>query len=273
LCDNSPRGIQLEREFDIFQSQNVIEAWMSSISRVGELGLVVSDGTLKQWLNDAENVVFEGSQGVLLDEDVGFHPYTTWSRCTTTNAQEIIEDMAPGSSILKVGVIRSYAVRHGPGPLPTETNELTSMISEHNTFNEWQGAVRYGWLDAVLVRYALQATGRVDFLAVTHMDVLPRLKMWKYCVGYDKYPGISDMGIDVVISSGLLAGFSLPEGFSLTRRAQFSQVLSNVSPKFNTCVAKKEDVIQEIELLINQPVGMVSHGPGAWNVQTLNSLI
>jgi adenylosuccinate synthase len=272
LCKGIPHGVQLERELDIFQQQGVIDAWMSSISRVRELGLVVSDIILKQWLNETENVVFEGAQGVLLDEDTGFHPYTTWSRCTTVNAHEIIGDMVPDASVFKIGVIRSYAMRHGPGPLPTETNELVSMVSEHNTFNEWQGAVRYGWFDAVLARYALQVTGGVNSLAVTHMDILRHLDTWKYCRGYKEHFGISDMGIDTLISNDLLTNFHLPEGLSLARRAQFSQALSTVKPELNTCKAKEEDVIQGIESLIGQPVGMVSRGSSAEHVQALSSL-
>ncbi|MPN58441.1 hypothetical protein SDC9_206146 [bioreactor metagenome] len=31
---------------------------------------------------DAGTVIFEGSQGVLLDEGHGFHPHTTWSTIT-----------------------------------------------------------------------------------------------------------------------------------------------------------------------------------------------
>jgi len=272
LCKDVPHGIQLARELEIFQQQDVIDSWMSSISRVRELGLVVSDRTLKQWLNETENVVFEGAQGVLLDEEAGFHPYTTWSHCTTANAHEIIRDMAPGSSVFQIGVIRSYAIRHGPGPLPTETNEFASIVSEHNAFNEWQGAVRYGWFDAVLTRYALHVTGGVDALAVTHMDLLPHLDTWKYCRGYKDHLGISDMGLDTLISNDLLTSFRLPEGLSLARRAQFSQVLSTVNPELNTCKAKEEDVILGIEALIGQPVGVVSRGPSSAHVQVLSSL-
>ena len=272
LCKGASRGVQLERELDIFQQPGVIDAWMSSISRVRQLGLVVPDGTLRQWLNETEHVVFEGAQGVLLDEDAGFHPYTTWAHCTTVHAQEIIRDMAPGLSIYKIGVIRSYAMRHGPGPLPTETNELASVVSEHNTFNEWQGAVRYGWFDAVLARYALQATGGVNSLAVTHMDILPRLDAWKYCRGYREYHGISEMGIYTEISNELLENFRLPEGLPLSRRAQFSQALSTVKPNLNACKAKEQHVIQEIESLVGQPVGMITYGPSAGHVQELNPL-
>jgi adenylosuccinate synthase len=273
LCKNVPHSVQLEQELKVFQKQDVINVWMSSVSRVRELGLVVSDFILKQWLTDTEHVVFEGAQGVLLDEDVGFHPYTTWSHCTTVNAQEIVRDMAPGSPVFQIGVMRSYMMRHGPGPLPSETNELASMISEHNTLNKWQGAVRYGWFDAVLARYALQATGGVDSLAVTHMDILPHLDKWKYCQSYKEYQNISNMGIDTLTSNGLLTNFRTPDGLSLDQRAQFTQALFTVTPELNTFKAKEEDVIQGIETLIGRPVGIVSHGPSAEHVQALTSLL
>ena len=272
LCNGAPRGTQFERELDIFQQRSVIDAWMSSVSRVRELGLVTSDITLKQLLDKTEDAVFEGAQGVLLDEDAGFHPYTTWSRCTTTNAHKIIKDMTPGASVFQIGVIRSYAMRHGPGPLPTETTAVKSAVSEHNSFNEWQGVVRYGWFDAVLTRYALQVTGGVNSVAVTHMDVLPRLDWWKYCRGYKEYSDITALGIDTSVSNGLLTDFRLSEGISLSGRAQFSQALSTVQTEIDTCNPKEEDIIQRIETLVGQPVGMISRGPSAEHVQVLNPL-
>jgi adenylosuccinate synthase len=74
-----------------------------------------------------------------------------------------------------VGVLRSHAVRHGAGPLPTESATLRARVEEHNASNPWQGPVRYGWLDAVLTRYALERCGGVDVLALTHLDLIERL--------------------------------------------------------------------------------------------------
>jgi adenylosuccinate synthase len=216
-------------------------------------------------------VVFEGAQGVLLDADAGFHPYTTWSCCTAANAFELIKEMMPDSHISKIGVIRSYAMRHGPGPLPTETDTLSSVISEHNKYNEWQGIVRYGWFDAVLARYALAVAGGVDTLAVTHMDMLSRLKTWRYCLGYKGYRGLCDTCIDSTMAGDILTSFRLPQFLSLEKRTQFTQALSTVTPAFETCEADFEAVVREIELFIGQQVGMISRGPSAENVQILNS--
>ena len=86
ICKNNSFGSDLNREYGVFNDEDVIDRWMSSIARIGQLGLVVSDSVLERWLYETESVIFEGAQGVLLDADAGFHPFTTWSCCTATNA-------------------------------------------------------------------------------------------------------------------------------------------------------------------------------------------
>lgn len=112
-------------------------------------------------------VVFEGAQGVLLDEWRGFHPYTTWSTCTFDNALDLLSEW--GGQAVRLGVIRSYLTRHGAGPFPTEDPEL-SLPEPHNAWGPWQEGFRRGWLDLSLLRYAMEACGGVDGLAVTHLD-------------------------------------------------------------------------------------------------------
>ncbi len=273
LCEECPPGPLLAREREIFEREDVIEAWISSVARIGDLGLVTPDTTLERWLRETDNVVFEGAQGVLLDADAGFHPFTTWSRCTTANALDLIAQAAPqGADVHKIGVMRCYAARHGPGPLPTETRELASVISEHNQANPWQGAVRYGWFDAVLARYALAVTGGVDALKVTHLDALPHLETWKYCPGYRAQSAIDEAFVDPRASGGLLTGFSPPDPRSLGQRERFTQALSAAMPLLESCEVEAGKVVQKIEALLGQPVNLVSRGPCATDVQVLNDL-
>ena len=262
----------LAREWEIFDRKDVINSWITNVSRIGKLGLVVSDSVLQRWLSQAQSVIFEGAQGVLLDADAGFHPYTTWSRCTAANAYDLIQEMAPDLQVIQIGVMRSYTVRHGPGPLPTETDDLTSAVSEHNQPNEWQGPVRYGWFDAVLARYALSLTGRLDSLAVTHLDVLSRLKTWRCCTGYQGQLNFDPAFVNSPGSTGVLENFHLPRFLPLAQRAQFTRALSRVTPVLEDCEPDDRKVIQKIENLIRQPVGMLSSGPGAEHVRILNSI-
>jgi adenylosuccinate synthase len=112
-------------------------------------------------------VVFEGAQGVLLDEWRGFHPYTTWSTTTFENAETLLRES--GTAAVRLGVTRTYQTRHGPGPFPTE--DLTLDIPEpHNADGRWQGSFRAGHLDAVALGYAAEVTGGVDAVALTHLD-------------------------------------------------------------------------------------------------------
>ncbi|MEV6718628.1 adenylosuccinate synthetase [Lentzea sp. NPDC051208] len=118
-------------------------------------------------LADTGRLVFEGAQGVLLDETYGFHPHTTWSTTTPRNAKALLN----GRRARVLGVTRTYQTRHGAGPLPTEDQAVVDRFPEaHNGTGEFQGAWRAGHLDATLLRYAVECCGGIDGLAVTHLD-------------------------------------------------------------------------------------------------------
>ncbi|MGW1738013.1 adenylosuccinate synthetase [Nocardia sp. NPDC001965] len=112
-------------------------------------------------------LVFEGAQGVLLDEWRGFHPHTTWSTVEPRNARAQLA--AIGGRAVTLGVTRAYTTRHGAGPFPTEDPALR-YPEPHNDFGRYQGAFRQGHLDAVLLRYAVAVCGSVDGLVVNHLD-------------------------------------------------------------------------------------------------------
>lgn len=119
------------------------------------------------------HLLFEGAQGVLLDEWRGFHPHTTWSTTLPSAAQELLADagLAPAKV---VGVLRTYTTRHGYGPMPTEDHDLFDVLAEpHNGTGRYQGAWRVGHVDLQLVKYAAKvcrAHGGLDALSVSHLD-------------------------------------------------------------------------------------------------------
>lgn len=244
-----------QQEWQIFTLRDLAEDWITSISRINELGLVTPDSALEQQLKQTEHVVFEGAQGILLDAEIGFHPYTSWTRSTAQHALDVITEMAPGSTMTQIGVTRCYMVRHGPGPLPTETDQLAPLVAEHNRRNGWQGGVRYGWFDSILSRYALQQSGTLDTLAVTHLDILPKLREWKYCVGYEN-PNLATEILEA--NSG-----------SLEERVRITQELIEAEPIYEACDAKEEVVIAKLEEFAGKPVQLASCGPCSVDVKLL----
>lgn len=129
-------------------------------------------------LLNTEQCVFEGAQGILLDEWYGFHPYTTWSTTTPANANEILREAGykPNINVTAYGLLRAYTTRHGAGPFPTEDPTMLEHYHEpHNGTGKWQGDWRVGHFDSVLARYACDVfrqtnEGCKPALVITHVD-------------------------------------------------------------------------------------------------------
>lgn len=143
--------------------------------------------------------VFEGAQGILIDENFGTMPYVTWSTCTDANANKLLRSMS--GEVTRLGVTRTYMVRHGPGPMPTESARLTIRLPEiHNGAGPWQGPVRKGELDVEALGYAIDCCEEpVDGLVLTHLDqYLPG----PYTTERDVYEWLKEeLGVPVRIAS------------------------------------------------------------------------
>jgi adenylosuccinate synthase len=131
-----------------------------------------------------ENVmIFEGAQGVLLDELHGDPPFYTWTDCTFGNAYKLLTKAEFEGTIKRIGCFRTYFTRHGAGPFPTEyqTNDvvedqdLVRMLQRgelHNTNGSWQGPWRVGKFDFNIAKKAIGIIGGLDEIALSHNDVV-----------------------------------------------------------------------------------------------------
>ncbi|MEV4256836.1 adenylosuccinate synthetase [Spirillospora sp. NPDC049652] len=188
-------------------------------------------------------VVFEGAQGVLLDEWHGFHPYTTWSTTTFANAETLLAEA--GETGFRLGVLRAYATRHGPGPFVTEDPALTADLPDpHNGTGPWQGAFRVGHLDAVALDYAVRVAGGVDGLALTHLDVAASRSDLRICRAYA-------MGRETVRRLPVAAAHDLDRQAALTGR------LLSARPVLEPL----GDPVAAVEGALGAPVVLRSHGP------------
>ncbi|MFI5491556.1 adenylosuccinate synthetase [Actinoplanes sp. NPDC051859] len=159
-------------ELDVPPLEDVISAFQA----FGATASIVDSSFTGRLLREGP-CVFEGAQGVLLDEWWGWHPYTTWSTTTFANVASLCADFT------RLGVVRTSTTRHGAGPLVTEAP--LDLPEPHNGTGRWQGAFRVGHFDAVAHRYAVEVAGGVDALAVTHLDAPDRCPQLQLCTAYD----------------------------------------------------------------------------------------
>ena len=136
------------------------------------------------WKNE-EVILFEGAQGTFLDIDFGTYPYVTSSN-TTSGGACTGSGMPPHAIDRVVGVCKAYTTRVGSGPFPAQNDDIAEFFhSRGMEFGATTGRPRRcGWLDTVLIRYAVMVNGVTD-LAVTILDGLDERETIKICVGYD----------------------------------------------------------------------------------------
>ncbi|MDD4599691.1 MAG: adenylosuccinate synthase, partial [Negativicutes bacterium] len=156
-----------------------------------ELRQYVTDTSafLHQEISNDKKVLFEGAQATQLDLDHGTFPYVTSSHPIAGGAC-IGAGVGPTKINTVIGTVKAYSTRVGEGPFPTELlDETGDHIREagHEYGTTTGRPRRCGWLDACIVRYAGYVSG-IDYMAITRLDILDKLKTLKICVGY-KYKG------------------------------------------------------------------------------------
>ncbi len=175
----------VRRERAVFASLDYIADCADVYRSFADRVAIVDETDIRALLAQPGVVLFEGAQGVLLDENYGFAPYTTWSTTTFANAETLTREHDYAGEVVRLGVLRAYATRHGAGPFPTEDRALTAVLpDQHNGWNDWQRTFRVGYFDLVATRYALDVLGGLDYLALTHLDRLETIPEWKVCIAY-----------------------------------------------------------------------------------------
>jgi adenylosuccinate synthase len=130
-------------------------------------------------LNLYGTIVFEGAQGLLLDQNSEYFPYVTHSNTGMVNVAKILEKVQFQYDIEITYVTRCYTTRHGAGAFPTETATLpySKIVDTTNIPNTWQGSLRFGLVDLTSLQEHivkdLQVSGKEFFpysLAITCLD-------------------------------------------------------------------------------------------------------
>lgn len=132
-----------------------------------------------------KNPVFEGSQGLLLDqENKQFYPHVTRTRTGMHNVR-LLCGQAGIDEIDTYYVSRTYLTRHGAGPLPGEDPSM-HFEDDTNLPHDYQGTLRFAPLDvdALLARCKGDRGGEDYKLVLTHCDQLrPPCPAYAYSYG------------------------------------------------------------------------------------------
>jgi adenylosuccinate synthase len=106
-----------------------------------------------------DSLIFEGSQGILLDQYFGFFPHVARTNTGTRNVIDILnsinEDINVDTELWLV--TRAYQTRHGNGPMSNEhlTHNISDNPDETNKDNKYQGIFRKSILDLSMLQYAI----------------------------------------------------------------------------------------------------------------------
>jgi adenylosuccinate synthase len=148
----------IARYYNIEVAENIMLEYLQNIKWLLNIIEIKDYAEVKEMRYD---LVLEGAQGVLLDQDHGFFPNVTRSNTTSKNAIDVWTRLSWGLCELPeiYYVTRTYQTRHGAGFMTNE-GDINGMLKnnedETNVSHDYQGDFRIGSLDTDLLNYALE---------------------------------------------------------------------------------------------------------------------
>ena len=147
------RGVDIATmpEYKEYVTPNSVK-WINTISHfIDDVRFFLSHVRLTDFdsiYEKTDTIIFENGQGLGLDKNVGDMWHTT-SNTGLTNPVEMLKDKDDFTAEVCY-VTRSYLTRHGKGSLEEEVakKEINAdMLDKTNIPNDFQGALRYGYLE------------------------------------------------------------------------------------------------------------------------------
>ncbi len=145
---------------------------------------------LEEAVKNKKNILFEGVNGVWLDNDWGVYPYVTTASILPT---EIGRGSGINPFLYKnfkiIGIAKAYMTRvdNGECPLSSEWPEGVKTKQFRDKNNEYGSGTgrprRICWFDSEVVKFSHRLC-HFDYLCLTRLDTLSGLAKLKICTGY-----------------------------------------------------------------------------------------
>ena len=169
-------GKALEELLDILGSELLTENYLDDLYSMAGASLEADE----QLIEEYDTAVFEGAQGLMLDQDrKDYFPNLTPSSTGMKNIRAILDRLEERDTEICY-VTRSFFTRHGAGRFDTESKEIAERLELYdktNAPNEFQGNFSYGWFDLPEFMASLSLDRRYAekderiAIAVTHLDM------------------------------------------------------------------------------------------------------
>ncbi|QQG42140.1 MAG: adenylosuccinate synthetase [Candidatus Woesebacteria bacterium] len=266
-----------QMELNILLNRRLVGQTVDMFSYMAGLVKIVDRSYLDDILNLPGSIVAESSQAALLDPRIGFVPHVTQVDTTGRRVINTLKDHDYRGKVIRLGVSRTYMIRHGAGPFVSYSPEMTKTLPEAHNANPvdtpWSGEFKRGHYDVVAMKYAIDATGgrrAYDGLVINFMDILKDRKEWDVCVAYDYDGDKHDLEDFFVVENGLIRGIKVhhDDGSSahLNHLAQLTKLLAKSHPVLTTLKAEDSKSLSEVfidfvESSLEVPVVATADGP------------
>ena len=197
----------------------------------------------KQFLTD--RILFEGSQGILLDINHGTYPFVSCGDSTISGIHASGFGSIPLDKVY--GVAKCYSTKVGEGPFPTELSkkEAHFLREKGQEYGATTGRPRkVGWIDLPALEYACYK-GNVQELIITKFDILDGMDEVSVCTRYKNPLQSSKDFFTAIPEYTVIPGWKNSKNLlELNPFITLVEQFANCKVGYISCGVNKEDLIK-----------------------------
>jgi adenylosuccinate synthase len=263
-----PKGGNFGAELVSYTENEMVERQIELGQKLKKYLTDVSQEVIQTLLGSG-NVVFQASQGIMLDLDWGDYPKVTSSHPSPGSIPTCVGvPMTLLRDMECIGVTKAYNTKVGSGPVAACLDGQTWPVDEN--FSEPEAlhirakgkefgattkrARRVAWLDIVQLEYSAQLSGLTQF-ALTKLDVLGGLDKIKIAHGYEinGKPASTYTNWNLERMSQIKPVYTELEGFTV------AEVIG--AKHYDDLPDGAKSLVRMIEDFTKVPVTLISTGP------------